>query len=90
MKTIWKFPLEIEDEQEVEMPPKAELLCVQMQGQQPRLWAVVDPDTTERERRTIAIHGTGHPMAEAAGRYLGTFQMHGGMLVFHAFERVNG
>ena len=30
--------------------------------------------------------GTGNPMPDEPGEYIATFQMHGGALVFHAFE----
>ncbi|HZZ77118.1 MAG TPA: hypothetical protein VFE62_01285 [Gemmataceae bacterium] len=84
MRTIFKYPLLILDEQEVEMPMDAALLTVQIQGGQPFLWARVDTENS-LEKRKVLIRGTGHP-AEGAGRYISTFQMKGGELVFHAFE----
>jgi hypothetical protein len=32
------------------------------------------------------MYGTGHDMPDDPGQYVGTFQMHGGALVFHLFE----
>ena len=83
-QTIYKYPLQIMDEQKIVMPVDAELLTVQMQGSQPCLWAVVDP-TKSLESRKILIRGTGHD-CPGVGRYISTFQMQGGALVFHAFE----
>lgn len=83
MKTIWKFSLE-SPEQEVEMPPDAVILAVQMQGFTPCLWALVDPNTTERRRRTFVCRGTGHPIHGEQGTYHGTVQMR--ELVWHVFE----
>jgi hypothetical protein len=83
MKTIWKFPLEVTDEQTVEIPSGAQLLSVQNQHETACLWAVVDPEA-EKKPCVIQIYGTGHPIEEV-GTYLSTFQMHGGSLVFHAF-----
>lgn len=84
MKTVYKYPLRILDEQEVEMPDSANLLTVQMQNGQPCLWALVDT-SNPMVLRKILIRGTGH-VAEKVGRYISTFQMQGGALVFHAFE----
>ena len=85
-KTIWKFPLEITDEQSVEMPKGAQLLSVAMQGGSDCcLWALVDPSDI-RESRKVNIYGTGHPLPDDPGRHIGTFVMHDGLLVFHAFD----
>lgn len=85
MKTIWKYPLEITDEQVVAMPNDAEILTVQMQGSELCLWAVVE-DTNPKEPRTICIIGTGNPMPDERFLiYIGTAQM--GPLVWHVFEK---
>jgi hypothetical protein len=81
--TIWKFTLELTDLQGMEMPSGARILTVAAQGSSVCLWAHVDPEAP-RETRTIRLYGTGHPMPENPGVYLGTFQM--APLVFHAFE----
>lgn len=86
MRTIWKFPLEVTDEQRVEMPEAAEILCVQVQGGVPCIWARVIPDAMKK-KRTIAIYGTGHPMkVRQCDTYVGTFQLQGGALVFHVYS----
>lgn len=85
-KTIYKYPLEVTDLQELELPEGAEILTVQMQTGVPCLWALVDP-TADKKCRLIRIAGTGHFLNdEIEHRYIGTFQMAGGQLVFHAFE----
>lgn len=83
-QTIFKYPLLILDEQQVEMPIGAGIMTVQMQNGQPCLWALVDTRNSP-EIRKILIRGTGHPAVDV-GRYISTFQMKGGELVFHAFE----
>lgn len=86
MKTVHKFDL-WSDDNTVTLPAGAELLTVQMQHDSPRLWALVDTDVTEQERRIIRFYGTGHFINPALElRYLATVQMEGGALVFHAFE----
>jgi hypothetical protein len=88
MKKIWKFTLDLQDDQEVEMPSGAELLTVQMQADTICLWAIVDPHTTKRDRRTFYIVGTGHDMPPkvSAANYVGTVQQAGGALIWHVFE----
>lgn len=89
---IWKYPLDILGNQLIEMPQGAKLLSVQMQGDQPCLWTLVNPLAT-RVLRGIYIVGTGHDLTDiyhTMGRHIGTFQVAGivvGALVFHAFEK---
>ena len=84
--TIWKFPVEITDEFELEMPSDAKILSVQMQNGSPQLWALVDPKS-ERVLRTFYIVETGNPIcfAPSQSEFVGTFQTHGGQLVRHLF-----
>ena len=84
---IWKWDLRIDDLQIVDMPLGAQLLTVQTQGGQPRLWAWCDESAPIRPRR-IAMYGTGCPINEHPGIYIATFQIESGELVFHAFEEV--
>lgn len=84
MKTIWKFELEITDEQTLECPSNFEPLCVQVQRERLCLWAKVDPDS-KLEARKFYVHGTGHRIANLTARYVGTVQTHGGSLVWHVF-----
>lgn len=86
MKSIWKVNLAVADQQLVHLPEGAEVLSVQVQGGVPTVWFKCD---TEREPvgRTFFMYGTGHQLPEEPGRFIGTFQLHGGALVFHLFER---
>lgn len=85
MKTIWKFPLKVDDAQSVRMPTGATILSVQVQHDQVCLWALVEPDNGA-QLREIIIYGTGHEISRSVGRFIGTFQLHFGSLVFHVFE----
>ena len=82
---IWKWTLILTGEQTIEIPLAAEILTVQMQGDNPQLWALCD-EHAHKSVRHIAIYGTGQPMPENPGKYIATFQLHNGALVFHAFE----
>lgn len=89
-KTIWKFELEVADKQFIRMPKEAELLSVQTQNETPCLWALVNPNNATEER-CFEVFGTGHTMHCDIGidrKYIGTFQMQNGGLVFHLFERL--
>lgn len=83
MKTTWKFTLAIDGEQEVRMPAGAEVIAVQEQFGMVQAWAIVDPAQPMRPVR-ISLRGTGHPLG-AVGKYVSTFQLDGGALIFHAF-----
>lgn len=60
MMTIWKFPLEIVDGQEVKMPRGAKILSAGIINDTVNLWAMVDNMEAVKESRLIRIHGTGH------------------------------
>jgi hypothetical protein len=84
---VYKYPLEVIDQQTVQLPVGAEVLCVQAQHGRPCLWALVDDsDTTPTEARTFFTHGTGHKVSPAIGGYIGTYQLEDGAFVGHIFE----
>lgn len=87
MKSIWKFNFQIEDNFQIEMPKGAEILSVQSQNDKPALWAICDIHA-EKEKRNFSIIGTGHRMNMDDKKYIGTFQMTEGILVWHLFEIV--
>lgn len=84
MITIWKYPLEVTDVQEIIVPGEYEFLTVQMQNGSPMLWARVDTEVDSKSRVRIEICGTGNPASsKELTKYIATFQM--GPLVFHVF-----
>jgi hypothetical protein len=84
-RRIWKYELEITDEQTVNMPMHADILTVQMQGGTMCMWALVEPENVKRPRKFLVV-GTGNPMPDGMQRYVGTVQMMQGSLVWHIFE----
>ena len=87
-QTIYKYPFLINDEFEIALPERAQVLCVQEQRGQPCMWALVDPDLPPK-RRKFFLRGTGHDCADLRinpTNYVGPFQLRGGDLVFHVFE----
>lgn len=89
MKTVWKFPLRIDDRQTVMMPVDAQILHVDWQeGTEACVWALVDDESPAREKRWFRISGTGHPLPDFAPwwRFVGTFLMRPLGLVFHVWD----
>lgn len=87
-KTIWKYEISPE-KVSIEMPKGAEILSVQIQDGNPCIWALVNPKNEPKEK-VIEIFRTGHeiPCDGIVRNFIGTFQMFGGNLVFHLFERL--
>lgn len=93
-RTIWKFPLALTDEQEIEMPRASEILHVGVQqfrhsdaevGEELYIWALVFPEAPAVKRK-IYIFGTGQPFkTEGSTDYIGTAQMCGSTFVWHVF-----
>lgn len=89
--TVYKYPFRIADKVVVTMPRGALVLHVDVQNEQSCIWALVDP-SQEFVRWTYYLFGTGHPIPDSLGPLLhvATFQMMGGMLVYHLFEPLGG
>lgn len=87
MKKIYKYQIHDLAMREIELPKGAEILTIQMQDGMPCLWALVDQNQPA-EKRPILIIGTGHAILIDIVRYISTFQMLDGRLVWHAFETV--
>lgn len=88
MKRVYKYPVEITDVQTILLPIGAQILSVQEQDGRAYLWAIVNPETDSEPRR-FRLYGTGHNIeTENLLKFVGTFQLLGGRLVFHLFEEV--
>ncbi len=83
-KTIWKYPVTPDHWTQL-MPVDAEILSVQVQQKEVQMWVLVDPDAI-RKGREFEVYGTGHSIPENPGKFIGTFQLEGGTLVFHLFD----
>jgi len=68
------------------MPFGAQILAVNTQFEEPKMWAIVDTDKQKAFRKIIVI-GTGNPIhPQATGTYIGSYQLSGGNLIFHVFD----
>jgi len=86
MEQIFKYPIEVTDEQTIKMPEDAQILTVQTQRGAPCIWAKVDESKKMTDCR-IRTFGTGHNIPEGFyGKYIGTYQLKDGNLVFHVFD----
>jgi len=82
---VWKFSLY--PFTTLDMPKGARILSIQVQHGQAQMWVFCDP-SKPTETRTFEVHPTGVTFCSEGLEYLGTFQMAGGDLVFHAFEKI--
>lgn len=91
MTTIWKFPLEVTDEQFIKMPKSSMAMTVQVQNDVPCLWAMIDKlDALYEPYHAFCIKtvGTGHDfdfINDFNFTYLGTYQLFDGNFVGHVF-----
>jgi hypothetical protein len=85
-RTIWKYPLELKDEQILQLPSRSKILTVQIQNGKLQLWALVNPELPKKQKY-IYIYGTGHKISNANQlEYISTIQIKDGSLIFHIFE----
>lgn len=84
--TIWKYELPTTDQCRIELPIGANILCVQSQNNKPCLWAEVSSLEKEHAVHIIETFGTGHNLDSNPRKYIGTYQLHNGSLVFHVYE----
>lgn len=85
--TVHKYPARL-GSFDLHLPEGARVLTIQMQHDQPQLWALVDPHAELVPREFLAI-GSGHQIEEELLTYIGTFQQDGGAFVWHLFECPN-
>lgn len=84
-KVVWKYSVGRTDRFTLILPHEAQVLGVQMQGDEPCLWALVDP-AAPAEPRTFCLVSTGEAIGAEVLAYVGTFHLHGGRTVLHLFE----
>lgn len=85
MKTIYKYPISIADEQESTLPFGAEVIRVGLDPQDvPCVWAIVDTEQLAAQLKTIFVIGTGQEVRDDFFNYLGSFNQ--GPFVWHVFS----
>ena len=88
MRAIWKYPLEVVEEQKIETPPVWKPIHVDYQYGGLRLWAEVEVGEVLGPEviRTIFIVGTGHPFDSEGLTYIGSAIDPTDPLVWHVYE----
>lgn len=87
MKKIFKYELEVTDNQVISIPSD-NILSVEEQNEKVVVYALVDTDTTPIKYE-FGMNGTGNPITFEIEHFafLGTVKMYGGSLMFHVFYR---
>ncbi len=84
MRKIFKYKIEVKNEQVIECDGSIHPLCVQLRHNEIFLWAdVCIDDKTRPSRLFIHIFGTGNEIPERCMAYLGTVQKDG--YVWHIY-----
>ncbi len=90
MKTIYKYPLVIEDSQNIPIPEGSEFLSIQEQNDLPIIYFLVDP-SQDKFPLEFRLLETGQPLEESSLEgflYLGTVLTYlGGKLTWHIFAK---
>ena len=90
---IWRFVLEADGKQTIEMPMDANVLCAQWSVDELCLWAEVNP-AAPKEKRMFEVFPTGIDLPCSDGpfhrKYIGTVQVGSvaGIMAFHVYERL--
>lgn len=90
MKSVYKYPVSLDDYFQLDLPYGAEILSVQVQQEEVYLWALIDKKEDLIVTRKFRLAGTGHLISEPNLKFIGTFQSDNGYLVFHLFEILGG
>lgn len=86
MQRIFKYPIPVDDDFMLYLPKGAKILTVQTQDDKPYIWAEINDEAIEN-KHYFALRGTGHPLKEEGMKYIGTFQMIKGRVVFHLYDK---
>jgi len=92
MKVIHKYPFTITDYFNIALPEGAIILSAQAQFEEPQMWVLVDSEAPQLPViREFRLAGTGHTINEPAEtlHHISTFQMQGGVLIWHLFEIIS-
>ena len=85
-KTIYKYPLVIDDEQTIDLPFEAKVIHV---GYDPAgtlcVWAEVNPNNPPQPH-VFYVRGTGHPFTGQEGQHIGSVVDSLNFLVWHIYN----
>lgn len=84
---IWKYTLQVVNEQTLIIPATGKILSIQVQDNVPCLWVLIDERKVDvGNQRTFHIYGTGNSLPSSINQdvFIATFQL--GYFVGHVFE----
>lgn len=85
--TIFKYPIQVQDRFDLELPIGAKPLTVQTQRGIPCLWVLLDEMQEIKLLRHFRLVGTGHQIENNIRlEYISSFQLQNETLIFHLFE----
>jgi hypothetical protein len=92
-KTIFKYRLDFNKngKESLELPIDSEILSCELQDDEIKIWALINPTEEETELRFFEIFGTGDEIGCDMGisrKFIKTLLFRNG-LVFHLFERTS-
>lgn len=87
MEKIWKYELKDLGKQMIEIPEHAKFLSLHIQNGNPCMWFIVNPNNNKINRK-FEIYATGQDIYLADRKFIGTFLVNNGSLVFHVFEEI--
>lgn len=76
MKKIWKYPVPLHGEFELELPEESSHLCIMEQDDSPYMWMTIPDDQKNIKKYKYKVLQTGEYYDEdKVGQYIGTFQL---------------
>lgn len=92
-KTIFKYNLDFNNEgkESLELPINSEILSCELQDDEIRIWALINPIEKETDLLFFEMFGTGHEVGCDMGierKFIKTLLFRNG-LVFHIFQRLS-
>ena len=87
--TIWKYTLNAETINFIDMPLGAEVLSVETQDVDIVLYALVNSTEKAQQQIEVRTYGTGHEIDVNISNYkfVGTVKLYDGSLMFHLFYK---
>jgi len=89
MKAVYKYEIQITDDDYIQMPKGAKIIKFGKQGNEYYVWAIVDPQANI-EMRIFHIVGTGNPLNDSfwvTHKHIDSWiESDGGQFVWHLFE----
>lgn len=86
MLTVYKYQLRADRYTRLELPVGAKVLSCGFQGQNLMLWALINKNQIQKERRTFINLGTGHEYEGDASKLTFIQTVFIDQFVFHIFE----